>query len=79
MSEAKQLSPTEVIKALKCGVCWGYFNKPHTLKCGHSFCMSFLVRHVGRPCAFDIFCNDTHVSTLPFKNMSTTGKRREIK
>ncbi|XP_062610265.1 uncharacterized protein LOC134272045 [Saccostrea cucullata] len=37
-------SPSEVVKALKCGVCWSYFNKPHTLKCGHSFCLRCLYK-----------------------------------
>ncbi|XP_060608447.1 tripartite motif containing 13-like [Ruditapes philippinarum] len=34
--------PHSLIHSLKCPVCWDYFVKPHTLLCGHTFCLRCL-------------------------------------
>ncbi|KAL4227198.1 hypothetical protein ACF0H5_015171 [Mactra antiquata] len=35
-------TPSLVVEGLKCPVCWDYFEKPHTLGCGHTFCLRCL-------------------------------------
>ncbi|XP_052778358.1 uncharacterized protein LOC128215796 [Mya arenaria] len=41
-SDWQPVKPQTLIQGLKCPVCWDYFVNPHTLPCGHTFCVRCL-------------------------------------